>query len=171
MMKYTLFLIFLVFLGSLSFPQDKPQAQKNFMQFAGFWKLENAKFTAGGETMTGTYTFDCSAVNDNTGILAHEKFETKNTGTMLGENLMGYDPNTGLVHLYSTDNMGTAHDHYGSWINPEHLFLQYQGVKDGKIYLEQIDMKFISPDKMELNLTGMLNGKPYSKFSGTFTKK
>jgi hypothetical protein len=35
---------------------------------------------------------------------------------------------------------------------------------EGKMYLEQIDMKFISPGKMELNLTGMLNGKAYSGF-------
>jgi hypothetical protein len=170
MLRYTLFFFSVLLLSGFSFSQDMTRAQKNLMQFTGKWKLENAEFTAGGKTMTGTYTFDCIPVNDNTGILAHEKFETKNSGTMLGENLIGYDPNTGLIHLYSTDNMGTAHDHYGYWIDPQHLFVQYQGPKDGKMYLEQIEMKFISPGKMELNLKGILNGKPYSNFSGTFTK-
>jgi hypothetical protein len=152
------------------FAQEMPEAQKNLLQFVGNWKLDNAKFTAGDETLTGVYTFDCSAVNDNTGILAHEKFDTKEMGTMMGENLLGYDPNTGLVHLYSIDNMGTAHDHYGYWVDSNHLYVEYQGVMDAKIYVEQIDMKFSSSGKMEINLKSMLNGESYSKFSGTFTK-
>lgn len=150
--------------------QEKPEAEKNLMQFIGKWKLTDAKYTIGSETITGIYTFDCMAVNDNTGILAHEKFVSKESGTMLGENLFGYDPNTGLVHLYSIDNMGTAHDHYGYWIDKNHLFVQYQGVMEGKIYVEQIDLKFSAPDKMELKLTGMLNGMIYTSASGTFIK-
>ncbi len=150
--------------------QEMPEEQKNLMQFVGSWKLENAEFTMGEETITGVYTFDCSAINDNTGIIAHEKFDSKEMGTLIGENLFGYDPYTGLLHLYSIDNMGTAHDHYGYWVDKNHLFVQYQGVQNGKMYVEQIDMKFPSPDKMEIILTGMLNGQSYSKFSGTFTK-
>ena len=170
MPRKIVFLTVILFLNLINFAQEMPEAQKNLQQFIGLWKLDNAKFTMGEETLTGVYTFDCFAVNDNTGILAHEKFATKEMGTMKGENLLGYDPNTELVHLYSIDNTGTAHDHYGYWIDPHHLFVQYQGVQDGKMYCEQIDMKFISSDKMELNLTGMLNGKVLSKASGTFTK-
>lgn len=149
-------------------PQEMPEAQKNLMQFVGNWKLEDAKYSMGDETFTGVYTFDCSAVNDNTGIVAHEKFVMKDM-TMMGENLIGYDPNTGQIHLYSIDNTGTAHDHYGYWISKNHLFVQYQGVVDGNMYVEQIDLSFPSPDKMQIVLTGMLNGQPYSKFNGTFT--
>ena len=170
MLKKTLLITAILFPFVATLAQEMPEAQKNLLQFVGNWKVDDAKFTEGGETLTGVYTFDCSAVNDNTGILAHEKFATKEMGTMKGENLLGYDPNTGQVHLYSIDNMGTAHDHYGYWVDKNHLFVQYQGVVDGKMYVEQIDMKFTTPDKMDLNLTGMLNGEPFSKFSGTFTK-
>lgn len=170
MLKFNIFLILIVMFGLTVFPQEKSEAQKNIMQFVGNWKLENARMTVGGQKLTGVYTFNCSAVCDNTGILAHEKFVTNETGTMIGENLLGYDPNTGLIHLYSIDNMGTTHDHYGYWINKNHLFVQYQGIVDGKIYLEQINMTFTSPDKLELKLVGMMNGKAYSMFDGTFTK-
>ncbi len=170
MLKKTVLIAAVLFSFFSVFAQDMSDAQKNFGQMVGNWKLDNAKYTAGDETLTGVYTFVCSAVNDNSGILAHEKFATKEMGTMKGENLLGYDPNTGLVHLYSIDNMGTAHDHVGYWIDSNHLFVEYQGVMDGKIYVEQIDMKFPSTDKMEIKLSSMLNGEPYSKFSGTFTK-
>jgi hypothetical protein len=170
MLKKAILLIAVVIPFFTTLAQDMPEEQKNLMQFVGNWKLNDAKFTMGEETVTGVYTLDCSAVNDNTGIIAHEKFVTKDMGTLKGENLLGLDPYTGLIHLYSIDNFGTAHDHYGYWIDKNHLYVQYQGVVEGKMYVEQIDMKFSSPDKLELNLTGMLNGEVYSGLSGTFTK-
>jgi hypothetical protein len=169
--KSVLIVLAIVILNITVFAQDPPAAQKNIMQFVGFWKLDNANFMMGDKTLTGAYTFDCSAVCDNTGILAHEKFVTKEAGTMMGENLLGYDPNTGLVHLYSIDNTGTAHDHYGYWINDKHLFVQYQGILDGKMYVEQINMMFDSPNKMNIKLVGMLNGEIFEKTEGTFLKQ
>ena len=167
--SFLLLLLGIIFTAA-SLAQDQPAAQKNIMQFTGSWKLDEAKFMSGGQTVTGVYTFNCSSVCDNTGILAHEKFITKEMGTLNGENLFGYDPNTGQVHLYSIDNWGTAHDHYGYWLDNSHLFVQYQGVVEGKMYVEQIDFKFLSPNEMKVDLVGMLNGEVNSKFSGTFLK-
>jgi hypothetical protein len=152
MFKNMLLIAAILISGLTAIAQEMPEAQKNLLQFVGSWKLDDAKFIMGGETATGVYTFDCSAVNENTGILAHEMFASKEMGTMKGENLFGYDPNTGQIHLYSIDNTGTAHDHYGFWIDKNHLFVQYQGVVEGKMYVEQIDMKFPSQDKMEIVL-------------------
>lgn len=149
--------------------QEQPQAQKNLMQFVGKWTSNDAKLTMGSKTYTGPYTFDCSAVNENTGILAHEKFVSAEMGTMLGENLLGYDPNLQQIHLYSIDNMGTTHDHVGYWIDNTHLFVQYQGVVEGKIYLEQIDMVF-QGNKLTLELKAMLNGETFEQAKGTFVK-
>ncbi len=153
-----------------SHSQEMPQAQKNIMKFVGKWTSTDIKLTLGDKTYGGDYTFDCVAVNGNTGILAHEKFVSAELGTMLAENLLGYDPNLQQVHIYTIDNMGTAHDHVGYWIDDNHLFVQYQGVVEGKIYLEQIDMVFQGPNKMALNLTAMQNGEVFQKAKGTFTK-
>ena len=153
------------------YAQDPPEAQQNLSQFTGKWKLDNAELKMGEKTLTGIYTFDCSQVCENTGILAHEKFETKESGNMIGENLMGYDPNTGLIHLYSIDNRGTTHDHYGYWIDNKHLFVQYQGIVEGKMYVEQINLIFKGSDKMYLKLTGMLNGEVFASAEGTFIKQ
>jgi hypothetical protein len=149
--------------------QEQPQAQKNLMQFAGKWKSSDVKLTMGGKTYTGEYTFDCSAVNGNTGIVAHEKFVNAELGTMLAENLVGYDPNLQQVHIYTIDNMGTTHDHAGYWIGNNHLFVQYQGVMEGKMYLEQIDLVF-QDNKMMLSLKAMLNGEIFEQAKGSFVK-
>ncbi|HVO74027.1 MAG TPA: hypothetical protein VMT35_08395 [Ignavibacteriaceae bacterium] len=170
MIKKAAFPILMFFFSISAFAGDTPEAQANLLQFVGNWRLDNAVVQMGEKTMTGVYTFDCSAVCENTGILAHEKFATKESGSLVGENLLAYDPNTGLVHLYSIDNTGTTHDHYGYWIEKNHLFVQYQGIVENKMYVEQIDIKFTSPKEMKLNLTGMINGKVYAKASGTFTK-
>lgn len=140
------------------------------MQFVGKWVSSDIKLTMGGKTYGGKYTFDCSAVNMNTGIIAHEHFENSEMGHMMGENLLGYDPNLQQVHLYSIDNMGTAHDHYGFWIDNHHLFLQYQGVVEGKMYVEQIDMVFKDQNTMQLKLSAMLNGEIFETANGIFTK-
>ena len=153
-----------------AFSQDMPQAQKNIMKFQGKWSSNDIKINMGGQTYSGDYTFDCVPVNGNTGIQAHEKFVNKDLGTMLAENLLGYDPNLGQVHLYTIDNMGTTHDHYGYWIDDNHLFLQYQGVVDGKMYVEQLDMVFQGPNKLVFKLNAMLNGETFEQAKGTFVK-
>ena len=171
MKKKSLFMMLAcLVIGFSALAQEMPQAQQNLMQFVGKWVSTDIKLTIGENTYGGEYTFDCSAVNMNTGILAHEHFSNSELGHMMGENLLGYDPNLQQVHLYSIDNMGTAHDHSGYWIDNKHLFVQYQGVVDGKMYVEQIDMVFTSANTMKLNLTAMLNGELFEKAEGTFKK-
>ena len=153
-----------------AFAQGIPEAQKNLMQFVGKWTCKNPTLNIAGKNYDGEYSFDCEAVNMNTGIIAHEKFSNE-TLNLIGENLIGYDPNLQQVHLYSIDNLGTAHDHYGYWIDDRHLFVQYQGVVEGKMYVEQINMIFKDPNTFALNLTGMLNGEIFEKAEGTFMKQ
>jgi len=172
LMKHKMFWIMVTVMGigSSVFAQDQPQSQMNIMQFVGKWKSTDVVLSAGDQTFTGVYTFDCSAVNMNTGILAHEKFVSEEMGTMMAENLMGYDPNLQQIHLYTIDNFGTAHDHIGYWIDNNHMFLEYQGVVEGKVYLEQIDIRFKDENTMVLKSTAMLNGEVFQKATGTFTK-
>ena len=150
--------------------QDMPAAQKNLMQFVGKWKSTDIKMTMGGKTYGGEFTFDCEAVNMNTGILAHEHFFNDELGHMMGTDLVGYDPNLQQIHIYTIDNLGTNHDHVGYWIDDHHLFVQYQGVLEGKVYLEQIDMVFTDAKTFKLKLNAMLNGEQYQHAEGTYKK-
>lgn len=145
------------------------KAQTNLMQFAGKWVDKNPNINIGGRMYGGEYFMDFIPVNENTGMLVYEKW-LNDEFNLLGVNLVGYDPNAGQVHLYSIDNTGTAHDHYGYWIDDKHLFLQYQGVVDGKMYVEQINVILENPEKFKLKLIGMLNGEIYEIIEGAFVK-
>ncbi|WP_163715475.1 hypothetical protein [Mangrovibacterium lignilyticum] len=155
--------------GLASFAQEMPEAQKNFIQFEGEWICKNPKMTVGEDQMTGEYTFYCELVNDNTGVVAHEKFVGEDF-TMLGENLVGYDPNLNQVHMYSIDNTGTAHDHVGYWTEANSLYVQYQGVVEGKMYVEQIWVNFTGTNTMSVKLHGIHNGKLVENFDAVFQK-
>ena len=89
---------------------------------------------------------------------------------MQAEDLIGFDPNLQQVHMYTIDNMGTTHDHVGYWIDDHHMFVEYQGVMEGKIYLEQLDFVFKDAGTMNFKLTAMLNGEVIQKAQMTFVK-
>jgi len=170
MKKQVLCVLAVFILGIASFAQEMPEAQKNLKQLEGKWICKNPNMMIGEDQMTGEYTFDCELVNENTGVLAHEKFVGEDF-TMVGENLMGYDPNLNQLHLYSIDNMGTTHDHVGYWTSPTSLYVQYQGVLEGKMYVEQIWMNFPDSNTMSVKLHGSHNGELIENFEAVFQKQ
>lgn len=150
--------------------QEMPAGQKNLMQMEGKWVCKNAVINMGGKDYTGEFSVECVAINNNTGIRAQEKFTNEEIGTMRAQDLFGYDPNLQQVHMYTIDNMGTTHDHVGYWIDDHHLYLQYQGVLEGKMYVEQLDMLIKDANTMHFKLTAMLNGEIFQKAELTFVK-
>lgn len=170
MKKLFLCLLAVFVLGAATFAQEVPEAQKNLLKFEGKWVCKNPKMMMGEDQFSGEYTFDCELVNEGTGVLAHEKFVGEDF-TMLGENLMGYDPNLKQVHLYSIDNMRTTHDHVGYWTDSNSLYVQYQGIVEGKEYLEQIWMDFPDENIMSVKLHGSHNGELVENFEAVFQKQ
>lgn len=170
MKKQMISLLAALLVAVVAIAQEMPEAQKNLAQFEGMWVCKNPDIRMGDQQFKGLYTLDCHLVNDNTGILAHEKFQSDDF-TMLGENLIGFDPYLKLVHLYSIDNTGTAHDHYGFWIDSKNLFVQYQGVVEGKMYVEQIWMSLPDANTLQVKLHGMHNGELVENINAVFTKE
>jgi hypothetical protein len=160
----------ILFVSLTVIAQEMPAAQKNLMQLVGTWTSTDIKMTMGGKTYGGEFVVKCEAVNGNTGIHASEKFTNDELGTMLAEDLFGYDPNLQQIHMYTIDNMGTTHDHVGYWIDDHHLFVEYQGVVEGKMYVEQVDMVIANANTMNFKLTGMLNGEIVQSATGTYKK-
>ena len=168
--KQLIMMLAAMLISSYVIAQEMPAGQKNLMQFKGKWKSTDIKMTMGGKTYGGEFVVECEAVNGNTGIHASEKFTNDELGTMLAEDLFGYDPNLQQIHMYTIDNMGTTHDHVGYWIDDHHLFVEYQGVVEGKMYVEQVDMVIANANTMNFKLTGMLNGETVQTAVGTYKK-
>lgn len=156
--------------GTEIFAQEMPEAQKNLQRFVGNWKSTDIKMTMGGKTYTGVFFFNGKSVLDGTGVYGEEGFDNEELGKIRGIDLLSYDPNLQQIHMYTIENDGICHDHVGYWTDNNNLYLQYQGVVEGKIYLEKIYFEFVNDNKVNFRTVGELNGQVAQTGAGTFTK-
>jgi hypothetical protein len=147
-----------------------PVPVQNLMKFVGRWEAD-ATLSSEGKTVQVNYWVDCKSTADGNGIFADEGFTSPEMGTLSGADLAGFDPFDGKVKWFSVDNMGTAHEHKGEWLTPDHLVIQFDGLRDGKKYVEKIDFTFKGNDALDFKLVGTLDGLEVEKGSGLFHKK
>lgn len=168
-----LLIVFTISYLSVSFiqAQELPQAQKNLQRFVGNWVSKNISLTLGDKTYGGEYLFNCKSAIDGKGIFAEESFDNAELGKMNGLNMAGFDPNLQNIHWYTIDNMGTCHDHIGTWTDKDHFYAQYQGIVEGTIFVEKMYFTFISDNKLDFKLIGENNGVVTEKSTGEFVKK
>jgi hypothetical protein len=178
MMKKILKLISMIFIlvlaGITSEAQEMkaetPDAVKNLMKFVGDWNSKVA-LTMEGKTQEADYMVICTKTADGNGLFADEMVTIPEMGTLKGANLAGYDPYDKKIKWFSVDNMGTTHEHVGEWKSPDHLFIHYAGMRDGKKYEENIDFHFMSDNELHFKLTATLDGADAEKAEGVFHKK
>lgn len=151
-------------------PASMPAEVTNLMKFVGDWESE-ATFTMEGKTVKGNYWVNCKTTADGNGIFADEGFSIPEMGNMRGANLAGFDPTTSKIRWFSVDNMGTSHEHNGEWITPDHLFIEHEGTRDGKKYVEKIDFVFKGDGTLDFKLVGTLDGTEIERGEGIFHKK
>ena len=150
---------------------ETPEAVKNMMALVGRWEATDVKLTIGDQHYTTPYLINCTAINDGTGLMMQEGANIPGLAELKGMNLVGWDPNLQQMHVYSVDNLGTCHDHVGYWNCANELYVQYQGVIEGKMYVEQIWIRLEEGGRMHLILLGELNGAAYEHIEGTFHRK
>jgi hypothetical protein len=149
---------------------ETPDAIKNLMKFLGDWQSK-AALTMEGKTHDVDYMVSCTKTADGNGIFADEKVTIPEMGTLKGANLAGYDPYDKKIKWFSVDNMGTTHEHVGEWKSPDHLFIHYAGMRDGKKYEENIDFHFMGTNELHFKLVATLGGVDAEKAEGVFHKK
>ena len=149
---------------------ETPVEISSLMKFVGSWQSD-ASLTTEGKTVKVNYWVNCKKTADGNGIIADEGFSSPDFGTMSGSNLAGFDPYDSKIKWFSVDNMGTAHEHTGEWVSPDHLFLEHDGMRDGKKYVEKMDFVFSGNDVLNFKLIGTLDGVQVEKGEGVFHKK
>jgi hypothetical protein len=92
---------------STSKAQEMVPAIKNLQKFVGNWNCADTKAVMGGKAYTLNYDVKCSPAIDGMGVYIEEYFKHDELGTLKGLDIVGYDPNLKLVHMYTIDNMGT----------------------------------------------------------------
>ena len=145
-------------------------AMNNFKQFIGIWEAD-AVLTIDGKPHKILYHINFRRAADGKGLYADEWFSDTALGNMKGANLIGYDPYDSKVHWYSVDNMGTTHEHIGDWKGSDDFYMEHNGMREGKKYVEKISMKFNGKGEMEFQLNSTLDGKESDKAAAIFHHK
>jgi hypothetical protein len=157
----------------ISFSQSNPkvpEAWSNTLRMNGSWQGP-ATLRIGDKTYHLDYHADFNTTADGSGMYMDEWFTDPDLGQLKGANLIGYNPNDQMIHWFSVDNMGTTHDHLGSWKSKDHFYMENQSRQDGKKYIEKIDCKFISDNQFNLEIIGFLDDKVIQELKGNFKRK
>ena len=145
------------------------EAARNLSKFAGDW-VADATLTIEGKPHKVQYHLSGREIADGNGVYVDEWFTDKELGTLRGGNLIGYDPYDGKIHWFSVDNQGTTHEHVGAWTTPDHLVVEHDGTRDGKPYVEKLDVVVRSGGALEFHLVGTLGGRETERGEGVFRK-
>ncbi len=138
--------------------QEIPGQIKKLYPFVGTW-VGNAKMTMGGETITFKLKHVTTKVSDGYGLQTVESAVIPGLGSYHSVNLWGYDPGKDMIHLFSVTNSGETHDHSAVLANDGTMTLRYEGVADGKPYVEVIPMKLTSPKEYHFTSTVTIGGQ------------
>ena len=129
----------IVFTQFTAFAQAPTEWDKT-QQFLGLWSGQ-AELNFGGQIFNVTYNTDFIPTADGSGIVMNEWFDDPSLGSFRGANLIGLNATDGLIHWFSIDNFGTAHEHTGSWVNPRRFHMNHESLAGGQTFREDIDFK------------------------------
>lgn len=156
---------------TISVPDSSlPVQVKNLMKFLGHWESD-ATLTLEGKPYKVIYKFYGKQTANGSGLNMDEGFSHPEVGTMIGANLAGLNPYDSKIHWFSVDNMGTTHEHIGSWLTPDHLYLEHNSIQEGKPFQEKLDLTFHDKDTWDINCFSTLDGKETARLIGIFHHK
>ncbi len=140
-------------------------------QFIGQWSGQ-ADLDLGGSLFVVTYNLDFKSAVDGSAMTMDESFDDPALGSFRGANLIGLNATDGLIHWFSADNFGTAHEHTGSWVNPRHFYMVHESLAGGQTFREEIHFRMrANGTRMIVDLVATLDGAIVQTISGTIYKQ
>ncbi|MDM7914308.1 MAG: hypothetical protein ACE15D_18385 [Candidatus Eisenbacteria bacterium] len=109
------------------------------------------------------------SVADGAGMEVHETADCEATGHRDAANLFGMDE-SGKLHLFTVGNDAETHDHAGTWSDPTHFRLRYEGTFQGKPMIEEIPATLEGPDQYSFEAITTLDGKEFAKLAVTMRR-
>ena len=147
--------------------KEPPPAIKTMIaRMAGTWTAKDVSVTAGGKAMKAQGRVTCGRIAGG-GLSCHVQ------ATMPGmkeeeTNLLGWDPQSGKVHLFAV-NAKYTHDHVGT-LDGEVLSLAYSGTRDGKPWEEALTFTFKGDKELVWKDTCTSGGQVVFAGEGTYRK-
>jgi len=144
-------------------------ALSKILALQGKWEGP-ATLVLNGETFHFPYKFNFKKTAGGNGLYMDETFTHPAIGTVLGANLIGYNANDEKIHWLSVDNLGTCHEHLGTWLDSDHFYMEAHETIGGQVFLEKIDIIMNGNNKMEITLEALLDGQTFETLTGTFQR-
>ena len=89
----------------------------------------------------------------------------------LENDLWSFDQASGKMHLFSITSEGDAHDHIGDWKDDQTLELKWKGSYEKEDLEENIVLKWVSKDQIEIKETFSSKGKTKLVVDYVFKRK
>jgi|GEM_PF-1389176 len=137
--------------------------------FLGEWHGEGV-LTTGGRRMkvAGEWHFSTAAGGWGLKVSMHSVIE--GMGAYALDSLFGFDIETGTLHVYSLTNMAETHDHRAFWSDNNTLKGRYDGLKEGKQFLEDFTIWLAGRDELTIEYVETLDGQLDSTMVMRLTK-
>lgn len=150
----------------------KPSADIQRLAFlAGTWE-GNATVTMNGKTSHFRLRHENRSIAQGFGIECRETADSPEIGGRYeSENLFGFDPGRGEIHLLTVTNWAETHDHKGKWADDKHFTMRYEGVADGKPMVEEIPVTIVSNNEYRFKSTVTIDGKIDSTFEADMIRQ
>jgi hypothetical protein len=147
-----------------------PAAIVRLAPLVGAWTGEG-KVTEGGQTNPIKLRHQWEPIADTWGYQIHETVDMGAMGTYRSENFFGYDIGAEKLHLFTVSNMADCHDHAGGWKDDTHFALRYDGIAEGKPFVEEITGIIGAPNQYTFKAVRTVEGKVASVFEATMHRQ
>lgn len=147
-----------------------PEAVAKLAGYIGDWS-GTGTMTEGGQTQNASVRHQWISISDGWGIQVHETSDMGEAGTYRCENILGFDPGGGKLHIYSVSNMGDCHDHVGGWKDDSTLAFRYEGITEGKPFVEDITMTLEGPNQYSMRGIRTVAGRQESDMRVTMHRQ
>ena len=145
-----------------------PPAVAKLLRFEGNWHGKGTVIM-GDQKNPVAVTMHMQKTSGGWGLRGDMTGDMGNMGKYIETDLMGYEPNSKTVHLFSVTNMGETHDHAGTW-DDNTLNLHYDGTYKGEPMHEALSVTIVNPNKLKFSSVTTVNGQPMGTFEATVTK-
>ena len=147
-----------------------PAPIHQILKWEGYWEAQ-VTLQLGDKMSKAIYYADFRKTADGNGMLMYEWCDIPGVGKFNGANLIGFDPYDGKIHWYSVDNLGTTHEHIGEFSDEKTFYMEHRSQREGKEYVEKINLEWKDKNALYVKLTGTLDGKQEEAIEGTFIRK
>ena len=144
-----------------------PSGSASFSQFVGSWAGEGVYKDTGKPEVKVRMKVDCRPAGGGWGVKCDFNMTSPEMNYQESD-LFGYDATSGQVHWFAIDNVGSVHDHKGTWIDGSRLSVRYTGANNST---ESIDLAFKGRNTMSFEADTDVAGSRTNTLTGSLQRR